>query len=195
MEAEQDTTPGDVWRNDLHPPVTFKPSVPITRRLDYWVRSQLLSNFLLPIHECLLFVIFPKCAVVTEHLIKMSHHLSKRIQRLFSSWLNSPLGILRFFLKSMFVYPLVCAISFTFFLKASLGNGALRGGEFMSRVSEVVGLGKTVVEIMEKLPVFTLLTAVPRTCPLGCGFWHLSAPHTPSSLTLSLWLHIWETCG
>lgn len=30
---------------------------------------------------------------------------------------------------------------------------------------------------------------------MGSGFWHLSALHTPSSLTLAFWLPIWETCG
>ena len=60
-----------------------------------------------------------------------------------------------------------CVCNFIYvFWKASLGSGAQRGGEFMSRVSEVVGLGKTVVEITEKLPLFTLLTAYQ-----GHGLW------------------------
>ena len=60
----------------------------------------------------------------------------------------------------------------------------------MSRVSEVVGLGKTVLEIMEKLPVYA-----PNRCTkdMPFGFWllaSLSPAHTLLSYPRLLASHL-----
>ena len=189
LEAEQDTMPGRVWCNDLRPAVTFQ-----TICANY-TPSGLLSSFPASLQfssshpRVSSFCDFPSmCCCHRTFILNVTPSEQKNsVSILLLNKLSS--GSPEVFLKKH-VGLSTCVCNFIYvFWKASLGSGALRGGEFMSRVSEVVGLGKTVLEIMEKLPLFTLLTTVPRTCPLGCGFWHLS----PSSLTLALWLHIWET--